>query len=382
MSNYKLQMYTPDLRQQVGALQKHLFGKESSVRLNTAYLDWKHLRNPYLEEPLIYTASFRGYVVGMRAMFGTCWQAGNSADKVVLPSAADAVIDPDHRDSGLFRELTDYVMDDLQGQGYSHVLNLSPSPANYVVSVMTMGWRPIGSSEMMSRYSSQNILGAVDVGASRPNVMHRIAGKTIEVARVAGRQIKTAMRVSAFSALDRNASSLGDAVSLSRKPRPQAMSDLVQQIESDGRLRQVRDPAFFSWRFDNPRFTYRFLFWGGEILDGYMILQNKVGRRQVNIVDWEGRSDQIRAELLEAAIHWGQFKTMGIWGTTQAASVIGTLQDAGFSYVNTDSNSHDGHGGQFMLKPLNLNEKHGNILGRNPLDSKSWDLRMIYSDGE
>jgi hypothetical protein len=375
MGNYKLQMYIPDLRKQVCAFQKRVY--HSFTWRHAAYLDWKHIRNPYLEEPLIYVALHDGQVVGMRALFGTCWEAGGSKGKIVLPSASDAGIEPEHRDSGLFEDLTSYVMDDLGKRDYSHVLNLSPTPSNYVVSVMTMGWRPMGSAGKMIREGNSMGSAVARAPCSSSKTMEAVREARIN----ASRKIKKVLQVNGFVNLDRNVRSGKSPLSISRKPRPQSMAELVQQIGGDGRLRHVRDPAYFSWRFGNPRFCYRFLFWGGNNPDGYMVVQNKVGHSHVNIVDWEARTPQIRSDLLEAAIKLGQFRTMGTWGATLPGSAIEALQKAGFTYANATAGSSNGHEGRLMLKPLGPDVENSCILGRHPLEQDNWDLRMIYSDG-
>lgn len=376
MSDYRLQMYTQDLHGQVCELQKHLWG--SSIRLNAAYLDWKHLSNPYIEEPLIYVALYDGRVVGMRAMYGTCWEAGDYTDKTVLPCAADTVIEPHHRDSSLFQKLTNYVMDDLSTRGYSYALNFTPSAANYVVSVLTMGWRPMGSSETLTRQISSNSVVAKMIDSTS---RFKIARKVQGVSRTIGRKVRTAMHINAFADLDRNARTHGHPVSLSREPRPEAMADLVQRLGGDGRLRHVRNHDFFSWRFGNPRASYRFLFWGDEDPGGYMVLQNTAGQAHVNIVDWEGRDPEVRSDILEAAMNWGHFRNLSTWGATLSDSVIEMLQKAGFSPANTTADSLN-RAGQFLLKPLGPDAGSENLLGRQPLEHDNWDLRMIYSDGE
>ncbi|UCG12314.1 MAG: hypothetical protein JSU72_17735 [Deltaproteobacteria bacterium] len=375
MSKYTIQRFTPDLHGQVCQLQKHLWG--SPTKLNPAYLDWKHLRNPYIPEPLIYLALYEGHVVGMRAMFGACWEAGEYTDKSMLPCAADTVIEPDYRDRGLFQELSDYVMDDLRRQNYRQILNFSSSHANYVVSVLTMGWRPMGSSEALIRAvpSISTLIKMIEL-TSR----FKIASKVQAVSRKAIRKARVAARINAFAHLDRNANVQGHPVKLSREPKPEMMADLIQRLGGDGRIRHVRDQTYFSWRFGNPRASYRFLYWGDRDLDGYMILQNTVGDPRINIVDWEGASLEIRASLLEAAVAWGHFGIVCTWGTTLFASVIEILQQAGFTADNITTDAPN-RSGQFMLKELGTNETSGTLGGRQLLDHGHWDLRMIYSDG-
>jgi hypothetical protein len=78
-------------------------------------------------------------------------------------------------------------------------------------------------------------------------------------------------------------------VTVAHAPRPDAMAALVRRLGHDGRLRHVRDVEYFSWRFQNPLATYRFLFHGGEQPDGYLVLEASTSdlsdRNTVTIVD-------------------------------------------------------------------------------------------------
>lgn len=376
MSDYTLQQYTPDLREQVCKLQKLMWC--TSIERNATYLDWKYLHNPYITDPLIYLALSRDQVVGMRAMFGTYWEAEDYTDKYVLPCAADTVINPDHRDRGLFQELTDYAMSDLRERGYRHVLNFSPSYQNYVVSVLTMGWRHMGSSDLQTRKSPLNSMMAKMIeSTSRFRITRKVQG----ISKRLGVKVRTVAQTNAFDRLDRNADTQGRPVSLSGKSKPGPMADLIQRLGGDGRIRHVRDRTFFSWRFGNPRGSYRFLYWGEEDLHGYLILQNTIGLGHVNIVDWEGSSPEVRSDLLQAALTWGQFRNVRTWGATLSEPVMEMLRQSGFTAVgNTkDSSNRDG---QFMLKSLVSNDTSNIYSRRQLLDTGHWDLRMIYSDSE
>ncbi len=373
MGNYKLQMYTPDLWQEICRIHRCLGGRVAVVP--PVFLDWKYLRNPFLDQPLIYLALYGRRVVGMRAVFGTCWEAGDCSQKVVLPVFSDTGIVSEHRDRGLYAELSGYAMDDLRARGFSHVLSFTPNASNYVVSVMTMGWRPLGSQESMTRGAPSSAVTAVQ--ASHSGSRQKMKERIREVSIIAGRQLKAALRINAFAELEKNVRAGKSFLSVSRTPRPLAMAKLVSQIGGDARLRHVRDRAYFSWRFDNPRFCYRFIFWGRAELDGYMILQNTPGRRQVNIIDWEGRNEQVRTDLLEAVIRLGRFRAMSTWGATLSDSRIETLRNNGFSSTGASC----GHAERFMIRPLVPDARENCILGCNPLEQKNWSLRMMYSDG-
>jgi hypothetical protein len=74
-ADYTIVSYRPEYKAQIVEVQKHLWG--SHPELNAAYLDWKHLRNPYVSEPLIYLAKHEERVVGMRSFVGARWEFGS-----------------------------------------------------------------------------------------------------------------------------------------------------------------------------------------------------------------------------------------------------------------------------------------------------------------
>jgi hypothetical protein len=99
------------------------------------------------------------------------------------------------------------------------------------------------------------------------------------------------------------------------------MADLIRRLGHDGRVRHVRDERYLAWRFRNPLHEYRFLFSEADgRLDGYLVLQayRRDRSRGVNIVDWEGETRQVRAELLRAAVDRGGFDILTIWTAVPA----------------------------------------------------------------
>ena len=371
MNSFKLQMYTPEHLRQVCTLQTHLWGP--SVRRNAAILKWKYLCNPYIEEPLIYLALHENSVVGMRAMFGTCWEAGGRGHPWILPSAADTLLDPKHRDSGLFQDLSGSAIEDMRKRGFSHILNLSSSDAHYVVQIMTMGWKPLGASGSLYRRTANP---AVIREASEVANRSRLLRRAVDAGKKAGRQFRAAMSVNPFTVLDRHAQDNQCPTCVAKKPKPRAMAELVERAGRDGRIRHVRDKTYFSWRYHNPMAQYRFLFYGSDTLEGYLVLQNIIGKQEINIVDWEGRNDRVRSELLTSAVQWGNFRTMCIWGRSLSSASLETVREAGFA-----EDSSNGYKGCFLIKPLKEGSSVDHFSGCDPMEPDQWDMRMIYSDG-
>jgi hypothetical protein len=67
------------------------------------------------------------------------------------------------------------------------------------------------------------------------------------------------------------------------------MAELVARRPWDGRIRHLRDAEYFAWRFRDPLHDYRFLYWDDGGLRGYPVLQRYVSDRAdhgcVNIAD-------------------------------------------------------------------------------------------------
>ena len=299
-AEYEIVKYGPDFKSQVIELQTHLWSPDPAW--NAAYLEWKYERNPYIDRPLIYLVLFGGEVVGMSGMYGARWQVGHPLQTFLGLCVADSVTAPEHRNRGLFTKTIRAALDDLAHSGVTYVLNLSASKVTYLA-YLTMGWRRAGHLQTMHR-------------------INREGDSLRRARRYASRLPFFASAEKPFDLLDkkygRHRHETSTHISLEQAPRPQAMAELVERIGSDGRICHVRDQQYFSWRFQNPRSQYRFLFWEDARLEGYLVLCRLIqaDRPAVSIVDWEATNAQVRAELLEAVIRWGNFQWLLIWSAT------------------------------------------------------------------
>jgi hypothetical protein len=375
MTAYSIELYEERHKRQIAQLQKQLWGL--SPVANQKYLEWKYEQNPYTPDPLIYVAVDQGRVIGMRGIFGASWEVQGERTQMAIPSAADSLVDRQHRDTRIFDELTEFAFDDLRQRGYSHVLNLSPTPANYVTSVMTMGWRPIGSVQM------------VHLPSWRAEATTRIRRRfrDVDVARTLlhlSRRIRAAMPANGFAHLERLAAGRGpdeySPITIADEPRPRAMEDLVVRADSQRGIRHLRNETFFEWRFRNPRANYRYLFWDeAETLSGYLVLGNPIGNSNLYIADWEAADPDVLIGLMQAALTWtGRRQDIETWSGTLSPERMTVLARAGFAEKPTTSR----YSGRLLIHSLRDAE------GESPEppvikvleDIQSWDLRMIYSD--
>jgi len=364
--------YSAEHKGLVAELQRHLWSPD--VRLNASYLEWKYHQNPYIREPLIYLAFVGDKLAGMRGAFGTRWEVGDPAECFTLPYPDDLVIDPDYRGQGLHRAIMNFALRDLAGRGHRYVVNLSASYVTTEAS-MNMQWRNAGRVKPLHRRTLRKAVAAfLGTGARHLPLLWRWADNISALSGQTGDHLFDRLDAR-FPAPDQGR----DTGSLfgRRTPLIREMAQLVARLPRDGRIRHVRDEAFFAWRFRNPLRDYRFVYSGGERLRGYIVLQRSRGfsADRASIVDLEGESDQIRAELLSAAIEYGDFPELYLWQLGASPSSSQVIERHGFKALDAL------HENSILVRSVWDDELNAAwMLGGRPLDdANQWDLRMIYS---
>ena len=354
---YEIVPYAPGLEPQIIQLQTHLWGGD--MARNTAYLHWKYIDNPFLDEVLIRVALCDGRAVAMRGLFGALWEVDGSAPRHLLPYADDFVVVPEHRNRGVASQVMKAALDAGSQRGFPFAVSLSAGAVTFVSS-LAAGWRAAGSYQSAWR-------------AMKPTRWSERLGALRRAFAPRG----------VFERLDRAAGQRAAQVSLSSEPRPQAMADLVARLPWDGRIRHVRDAAYLGWRFRNPLHEYRFLFWEERGLQGYLVLQRYLSERAdqscVSIVDWEAADEGVRAGLLQAALDWGRFARVHVW-TINASEPVRALQRRhGFAAADADG-VRARSSGLLVRRLVDARSGEPWTLGRRDLlDIADWDLRMLYS---
>ena len=363
---YEVTPYVRELRGQVAELQQHLW--HGSPAWNAAYLDWKYEQNPYFPDPLIYLALDHGTIVGMRGVFGSCWETGS--ERLIVPCVDDFVIAPAHRQRGLFGRIMSAALSDLAARGHRVAFSLSAGPVTLAGS-LAGGWSAVGSvQEVCWR------------GAPRSS-LPRQAGRAMAwfAGRGWSRHLARVWRPP-FRRLDRVAprAPAGSAVWCTPSPRPEAMADLVARQPYDGRIRHLRDARYLAWRFANPFHEYRFLLAGADRLEGYLVLQahRALPGRGVNIVDWEAPDPDVRRALLRAAMEWGGFRQVSTWSMSLPGEMRDLLKAAGFVPAVRERLVRQGP--VLLVRALGDADRRAPMLGTRPArEPASWDLRMLYS---
>jgi len=351
--------FEPAFREQVAFLQKELWSPDPTR--NGAYFEWKFERNPLDRDPPVFVALDGTQVVAMRAFSPTLWRAGAADTTVPILLAGDTVVAPAWRGRGLVHELTRAALAALEGSRYRWLLNLSSGPATFK-SYLALGWRPVCA------------LGQVRRRPEPPRWQAPI--------RAAWQRVRPPRMI--FDRLDRRASRPVAGATISALPRPAAMAALAGRAARGKRLGMVRDEAWFAWRFDNPLSRYRFLFAGDDTLDGYLVLHSSATRRgrRVHVIDWEAESPAMFSRLLDAAIVAGGFRDVILWSVSASEEELRVLEARGFRAA--PAGVFEGHERPAaLLRPVSPSPGDGAWLldGADALDARTWDFRMVCSDG-
>jgi GNAT superfamily N-acetyltransferase len=371
---YEIVSYRPAHKWQVAELESHLWCRD--VSLAVRYLEWKYQENPYAPEPAMYLAFAGSELVGVRGFYGARWESGHGAARVVssVPVADDFIVAPAHRNRGLVTLIMRAAFEDLARRGHRYVLNLSGGQVT-VMGSLAMGWKSAGPLEPIGLGTGSSVARQARALLSRTRFRWRFAESPL---------LRSGVERKPFRRLDARGSRTGGGpISIERAPRLDAMIELVERLGHDGRIRHVRDREFFAWRFRNPLSCYRFLYHGDHRLEGFLVLQAPhpaVGRpSRVKLVDLEGSSAAVRAELLDAAIDAGRFPQLFSWAVALPDDARDQLFARGFEPVDLDARAH---GCPCVLVKAVSAAPGGEpwVLGGRPLtDLAAWDLRMIYT---
>ncbi|MCB1120846.1 MAG: GNAT family N-acetyltransferase [Verrucomicrobiae bacterium] len=356
--SYRVESYRPEHRDGVLEIQKHLWSPHREI--NDAFMSWKYENNPYIRNPQIYLALSGEKVVGMRGAFGCRWFMGQPQSALSVACMGDFVIDPAHRNKGLFTKIMQFALADLLDQGYEYVFSLSANHLNQL-SALAMGWRSLGILDVRLRTGLAFRI--------RRKIRHHLKLGEEDPSGLLDRK------------LNKPVFKDGRTLVLEKEPRLEQMAALVNEIPNDNRLRHDKSVDFFRWRFNNPLCQYRFLYTGA--LDGYLVLQTFKFRDQglVNIVDWEAKDmDTVRC-LLRTAVGLCKYLRLSFTLPRFESELLGLIDQLGFERKIFASGIGE-YKPTILMRALSAGPIKGTwtLGGMDLVNPETWDMRHIYSD--
>jgi GNAT superfamily N-acetyltransferase len=377
MNGVEIVHFDPALKEALVEFRRRTY--ETGFPESRDYLEWKYEQNPYIAGPIYYIARAEGRIIGMRGIFGTCWEFDRAGNTVILPCADDFAVEPEYRNRGVAGMIMHEALADLTRRGYDYVVNTSAGRIT-VMSSLAGGWKSATALQPVVRrspaekvrYRARTQLRGVR-GTWR---FIRSSSANITSSEAPFRRID---RMSPISDRER-----GTVIVAAREPRIEAMVELITRLPYDGRIRHVRDVTFLTWRYRNPIREHRFFYYERDgRLDGYLVLARwpecQLPTLPFHIVDWEGSDETVRGELLRAAVKTARISELGAWTAGLSPADRALLDHAGF--VPTDLDQRERGLPCVMVKKLGSDAPPAAwALGDGRiLDSRRWDMRLIYS---
>jgi GNAT superfamily N-acetyltransferase len=368
--------YEPSLKEEL--VQFRRFTYQTGLPESYDYITWKYDQNPWITEPLFYLARAGGRIVGMRGMYGTKWEHGPTRETVVLPCADDFVVDVAHRNTGVVTLIMREALADLAKRGFDYVINTSGGRIT-VMSSLAAGWRSAAAGEPVVRLSGgEQVRERIRARVRRARFLWRLARSKSAHLVSSNEPYRRIDRMGRTAARERNAFIVAE-----RTPRVEAMAALIARLPHDGRIRHVRDAAFLAWRYRNPIRQYRFFYYEREgRVEGYLVLARfeecQLPTLPFHIVDWEGSSDAVRADLVNCAVETARASQLGAWAVSLSHADRTHLARAGFEPTDLDLRRR----GMpcILVKNLRGAPPESWTLGDVPLlDPARWDMRLVYT---
>ena len=314
------------------------------LRMSRSYLRWKYLDNPLIQPPIMIVVRYGKKIVGMRGIVGTQWQLGDAGKPLLLGHADDLIIDPEHRNRGLFLRINETMVDVARERGFEYLISLSSGERTQKLSLLCE-WQALGELERM--YTDPAGSGEKSGRAAQTHASGRRIFRAIRN-RLGYDCVRPPFDHSIDGSLRGIVTSTSPRVEVSAEADPTSMSALAAAVHS-GRSRASRDEAFFDWRLRNPQRKYRYVYWRDSQLRGYLVLAWT--RRDANtivVADHAAESESVFVDLVDALTR-SRRGALSLMSSTLPGPELQAAEAAGFA---RDPNHEKDQMRQFLFYPL------------------------------
>jgi hypothetical protein len=237
------------------------------------FFSWRYESNPYTDAPIIYLAYDQDILIGLRAFVLQKFVLKDYEYLVFSPS--DAIIHPSYRRMGLFSLLNVEFLNDINTNFSANkiILNLSSNKFSNSAN-LKLGWQQSKAKKKYSyKISFVNILKSI-IYKKRDIFYNGLISKTNGEIKYEITNLLYASEISSF----------------------------LFDSRIEGKITNIRDEAFFRWRYAEPFTDFKFVYcWKGSKLKGYMILKNHSSFQSI-IEEYFCLDIQIMKEIIEFAV--------------------------------------------------------------------------------
>ncbi len=335
-----------------------------------SYVRWNYLERPHSRPPAIYFVCIGEEIVAMKGEYETTWQLKNASARFSALCPADLLILKEYRNKGIYRELDNYVMEDLSKTDIEYSLSFNATPLNTLIS-LSLGCKSLGQIEIMRK----QIL-------TRTHPLITLTKRLLKkfgVHKIIRRKARNNVQI--IDSIHQSARTKPSSrILIENNPRPAEMARLLNRILPQDKITLVRDEKFFHWRYNNPLSKYLFLYWFDDDLKGYLVLQShKYGDAAIgtyNIFELEATNSLIKIELLDFLLSITKSGSISVWKTMLDQETYNFAVSKGFVSDKTTPSAKE--------PPLTIlirqidKDNDMRFQGLNLLDGGNWDLKMVY----
>ncbi len=344
-----------------------------------SYVKWNYIDRPHSKPPIIYFVRAGEEIVAMIGAYETTWQLPGVSASFNALCSADVLILEGYRNKGIYKMMTDFVLEDLERMGAQHFFSFNATPLNTMIS-LSRGWKSVGQIKIMKKQfqtiESRVMTIAKELAGPYARKLLRKAGIGMILKR---RERSNSQKIDMIRHIP--GTQLPPRITMDDRPRPAEMALLANRTLPENKITQVRDEMFFRWRYNNPLSKYLFLYWYDDCLKGYLVLQSHKYSMESggahNIFELEATDSSIKIELLNTLLSLIDFGSISTWINMLDRDSYDFLASKGFKEDNSTISVENLHR-TILIRLLGKDNNKLEFQGLNLLDAKSWDYKMIY----
>lgn len=223
-----------------------------------SYVKWNYIDRPHSKQPIIYFVRAGDEIVAMRGVYETTWQLKSVSAGFNALCSADLLILEGYRNKGIYKELADFVMEDLDKMGVQCLISINATPLNTMISLST-GWKSIGEIKILKKQFQSRGSNAMALAKKLAGPYARKLLRKTGISMILKRRNRdNSQRIDMIYHNPRK--QLPPGIMLDNKPKPAEMALLVNSTLPENKITLVRDEMFFRWRYNNPLSKYLFLY--------------------------------------------------------------------------------------------------------------------------